>query len=86
MGALHKGHLSLIKKKKKKKKRKKKRFKTLVSVFINPKQFERKQDFKRYPKNLRKDIQILKKEKIDYLFIPKFKDIFSFKCQNKVFE
>ena len=79
MGALHKGHLSLIKK------AKKKRFKTLVSVFINPKQFERKQDFKRYPKNLRKDIQILKKEKIDYLFIPKFKDIFSFKCQNKVF-
>ena len=79
MGALHKGHLSLIKK------AKKKRFKTLVSVFINPKQFERKQDFKRYPKNLRKDIQILKKEKIDYLFIPKFKDIFSFKSQNKVF-
>ena len=79
MGALHKGHLSLIKK------AKKKRFKTLVSVFINPKQFERKQDFKRYPKNLRKDIQILKKEKIDYLFIPKFRVIFSFKCQNKVF-
>ena len=79
MGALHKGHLSLIKK------AKKKRFKTLVSVFINPKQFERKQDFRMYPKNLRRDIQILKKEKIDYLFIPKFKDIFTFKSQNKVF-
>ena len=48
MGALHKGHLSLIKK------AKKKRFKTLVSVFINPKQFERKQDFKDTQKILEK--------------------------------
>ena len=40
MGALHKGHISLIKKSKKKCK------KTLVSIFINPTQFEKKDDFK----------------------------------------
>ncbi len=45
MGSLHKGHISLIKKSKKKSN------KTLVSIFINPKQFNNKKDFQKYPKN-----------------------------------
>ena len=40
MGGLHKGHISLIKKSKKTK------LKTLVSIFVNPKQFNEKKDFK----------------------------------------
>ena len=43
MGGIHKGHISLINKSKKDCK------KTLVSIFINPKQFNSKKDFKNYP-------------------------------------
>lgn len=73
MGALHKGHISLIKKSKKKCK------KTLVSIFINPTQFEKKDDFKNYPQNLTADINILKQLKVDYLLIPKFNEIYKSK-------
>ena len=55
---------------------KKKNKKTLVTIFINPKQFNSKKDFEKYPRNLAKDIKILRKTKIDYLYYPKFKDIF----------
>ena len=79
MGGLHKGHISLIKQSKKSK------FKTLVSIFVNPKQFNKKSDFKSYPRNTKKDIKLLKKLKIDYLYIPTFKDIYGFKPKNKVF-
>ena len=65
MGGLHKGHLSLITKAKKKK------LKTLVSIFVNPTQFNNINDFKSYPRNINKDIIMLKKVKPDFLFIPK---------------
>ena len=74
MGALHKGHISLIKSSKKMCK------KTLVSIFINPSQFNKANDFKNYPKNLKKDIAILKKLKVDYLLAPKVKEIYRNKC------
>ena len=55
MGSLHKGHISLIKSSKKICK------KTLVSIFINPSQFNKVNDLKNYPRNLKRDIKILKK-------------------------
>ena len=79
MGGLHEGHISLIKQSKKTK------LKTLVSIFVNPKQFNKKSDFKSYPRNTKKDIKQLKKLKIDYLYIPTFKDIYGFKPKKKVF-
>ena len=79
MGGLHKGHISLIKQSKKSK------LKTLVSIFVNPKQFNKKSDFRSYPRNTKKDIKLLKKLKINYLYIPTFKDIYGFKTKNKVF-
>ena len=79
MGGLHKGHISLIKKSKKSK------FKTLVSIFVNPKQFNKKRDFISYPRNIKKDLKLLKKLKINYLYIPTFKDIYGFKPKKKVF-
>ena len=79
MGGLHKGHISLIKQSKKSK------FKTLVSIFVNPKQFNKKRDFKSYPRNTKKDIKLLKKLKVDFLYIPTFKDIYGFRPKNEVF-
>ena len=79
MGGLHKGHISLIKQSKKFK------FKTLVSIFVNPKQFNKKSDFRSYPRNAKKDIRLLKKLKINYLYTPAFKDIYGFKPRHKVF-
>jgi len=79
MGGLHSGHLSLIKKAKKYK------YKILVSIFINPKQFNKKRDFMKYPRNLNKDIKKLKNLKISYLYVPTFNDIYSFKTSNQIY-
>ncbi len=78
MGALHKGHISLIKASKKKS------AKTLVSIFVNPKQFNKKNDFKYYPRQINKDLKILKSLKIDYVFLPKNKDIYKKKRLKKI--
>ena len=75
MGSLHMGHLSLIKIAKKKSK------KILVSIFINPTQFNERKDFVSYPKNIKKDIQLLKKLKVDYLFLPNTKEIYKKRYQ-----
>ena len=72
MGSIHKGHLSLINKSNQVCN------KTIVSIFVNPKQFNNKKDFKTYPKNMKKDLQLLNKTKqVDFIYIPKFKDIFN---------
>ena len=78
MGYLHNGHISLIRASKKNCK------KTLVSIFINPSQFNKKSDFKTYPKNLKKDITILKRLKVDYLLIPKVSEIYKNKKDKKI--
>ena len=79
MGALHKGHLSLINKAKKKSKQ------ILVSIYINPKQFSSKKDFKKYPRKISKDIKILRNIKTNYLYIPTNKDIYSYRPKTKVY-
>jgi len=78
MGSLHKGHISLIKKSKKKSN------KTLVSIFINPKQFNNKKDFQKYPRNNKKDLQILKKLNVDFVYLPSKKSIYHLKRKNKI--
>ena len=70
MGSLHNGHISLIKKSLKECKL------TIVSIFVNPKQFNNKKDFKNYPRNNKKDLSILKKLNIDYVFLPTVKEIY----------
>ena len=70
MGAIHKGHASLIKKSIKENN------KTVVSIFINRPQFNKKYDFKKYPRVLNNDKRILKKLNVDYVFIPSKKEIY----------
>ncbi len=71
MGSLHAGHKALIKTSQKNCK------KTLVSIFINPTQFNNKKDYKTYPKNLKKDLSYLRKLNIDYIYLPTIKQIYS---------
>tara|TARA_Y100001970_G_C14245319_1_gene867758 strand:- start:711 stop:1520 length:810 start_codon:yes stop_codon:yes gene_type:complete len=70
MGSLHKGHISLIES------AKKKCDKVLVSIYVNPSQFNKKKDFNTYPRNISRDIKILKKMSVDYLLIPKTNEIY----------
>jgi len=77
MGSIHDGHISLIKKSKRVCN------KTLVSIYVNPKQFNSKKDFSKYPRNIAKDLKILKKLKVNFVFTPSTKEIFKEKKNKK---
>jgi len=64
MGALHEGHLSLIKYSNKQNDI------TVVSIFVNPTQFNDKKDYNRYPRIIEDDIKKLEKVTCDFLFTP----------------
>ena len=66
MGALHRGHESIIRKSVKIS------GKTLVSIFVNPKQFNNKRDLNTYPRNNKKDIKIFNPDVIIYIDYPGF--------------
>jgi pantoate--beta-alanine ligase len=70
MGYLHKGHLSLIRI------AKKRSDVLVVSIFVNPTQFGPKEDFKRYPRDFRRDRLLLEKEGCDFVFAPRTKDMY----------
>ena len=70
MGALHAGHLRLVKESKNK------NDVTIVSVFVNPKQFGPKEDLTKYPRPFEQDKKLLEQEKVDYLFYPNSKEIY----------
>ena len=70
MGAIHEGHLSLIKK------AQAMTDKVVVSIFVNPLQFNQKEDFDKYPRDIEKDQDLLKKAGVDILFTPHQSDIF----------
>ena len=60
MGNLHEGHLSLISKI-----RRCGATKTIVSIYVNPKQFGPEEDYSKYPRTLDEDIKLLKKLNVD---------------------
>lgn len=70
MGALHKGHLSLIEAAKKECNI------VVVSIFVNPVQFNDKEDFINYPKNYEKDLQLLSGNFCDLVFLPSEKEMY----------
>lgn len=65
MGALHSGHISLVKK------AKKECDFVVVSIFVNPAQFGPAEDFKHYPRPFKKDKALLQKDNVDIIFYPK---------------
>ena len=70
MGNLHAGHISLIEN------AKNYACTIIVSIFVNPIQFNSQNDLKNYPRTLTKDINILNKLGVDILFNPSEKDIY----------
>ena len=71
MGALHDGHIALIKRSLKKADL------TVVSIFVNPKQFGENEDFNSYPRTFEKDCDLLRSINIDVLFAPHYDDIYN---------
>lgn len=80
MGALHEGHLSIIEKAKKDNKF------VIVSIFVNPTQFENQEDLKKYPNQLELDLELLKSKKCDFVFIPSVKEMYSTKIKSEPFD
>ena len=70
MGSIHKGHLSLIKE------CQKLGLFSVVSIFVNPTQFNEKEDFDNYPRKKEKDIINLKSIDTDLLFFPSVQDLY----------
>jgi pantoate--beta-alanine ligase len=70
MGALHRGHLSLIQRSCKENEH------TVVSIFVNPTQFNDKSDLERYPRTLDADVALLEQTPCDVVFAPSVEEIY----------
>ena len=70
MGALHEGHLSLVRA------ARSKSGAVAASIFVNPMQFGPQEDFARYPRNLEADCAILEREGVDYVFAPSTEEMY----------
>lgn len=70
MGALHEGHLDLIKESKKSCDF------TVVSIFVNPIQFNNSEDFEKYPVLTEQDLLLLEREKVNFVFLPTTESIY----------
>ncbi|MGB4704108.1 MAG: pantoate--beta-alanine ligase [Candidatus Saccharicenans sp.] len=70
MGYLHEGHLSLVRESKKRSDV------TVVSIFVNPKQFGPAEDYQIYPRDLERDRRLLEKEGVDLIFYPSVEQMY----------
>lgn len=70
MGALHQGHLSLVNS------CSAENDLTVVSIFVNPTQFNDPKDFDRYPREVEKDLELLKSVNVDVVFLPDQEEIY----------
>ena len=80
MGALHLGHMSLVKK------ARRENSTCVVSIFVNPTQFNEKSDFDTYPKTWEQDIAMLAKANVDYVFSPQYEKLYHDDYRYKVME
>ncbi len=70
MGYLHEGHLSLVRESKRMADH------TVVSIFVNPLQFGPREDYDRYPRDLDRDVEVLSREGVYFLFYPSAEDMY----------
>lgn len=70
MGALHEGHLSLVRE------ARQRCDIVMVSIFVNPTQFNEKEDFEKYPRDLTVDASLLAQYQVDYIFAPEPEEIY----------
>ncbi|QHG92494.1 pantoate--beta-alanine ligase [Coxiella endosymbiont of Amblyomma sculptum] len=70
MGSLHVGHESLLRKSNQENKC------TILSLFVNPTQFDDHDDFKNYPRSIDKDIDVASSCNVDYIFTPSYNEIY----------
>jgi len=70
MGALHDGHMALIEKCRRENQH------TVVSIFINPTQFDDPRDLARYPQSFQQDLDLLERAGVDYVLLPPAEDIY----------
>ena len=70
MGALHDGHLSLVEEAKKSCDH------VIVSIFVNPLQFNNPEDLKKYPRTTQKDLDLLKQAGVNAVFLPSYETIY----------
>src|ERR1700743_2394853 len=71
MGALHEGHLALVKRARSENTR------VLVSIFVNPTQFNDPQDLERYPRPIETDLELLRVADADAVFLPQAEEIYA---------
>ncbi len=70
MGALHEGHISLVKQ------AAADNDITVVSIFVNPTQFNDPADLESYPRNLEKDLEMLQSQETDLVFVPSVEEMY----------
>ena len=70
MGALHEGHLELVRA------CRKENNVTVVSIYVNPLQFGPREDYNQYPRTLEKDMALLEKEKVHLVYTPTNKEMY----------
>jgi pantoate--beta-alanine ligase len=80
MGALHEGHLSLVEN------AKKENDIVVVSIFVNPTQFDNTDDLINYPKTIEKDLSLLKSFNCDIVFTPTPEEIYANNIQSQSFD
>jgi len=71
MGALHEGHLSIVKR------AKKENDYVIVSIFVNPTQFDKEEDLLKYPNTVKTDLKLLEDLQCDFVFMPKIEEIYA---------
>jgi len=81
MGALHDGHLSLVKNALRRSDQ------VIVSIFVNPTQFDNPKDLEKYPRNLEKDLELLKTETPDiWVFSPNANELYGENISSEKFD
>ncbi len=78
MGALHKGHQSLIERSLKE------NFHTIVSVFVNPTQFGANEDFNAYPRPLEKDLALCEGLGVNAVFVPEMSEMYPYETEQRL--